>query len=152
MNGKMFQLTSDDEIKITDYTGYDSLSHAVNGMIELVAEIELPVRGLDEYGKFKNVNFDIYCNEEFLYMEGDEFNKANALTMAMIDHDLIRGNTVLIPIDTKTGANYGLSEDEADYVHKLLSSYKKEFKNKIKKIHTIKDNDRTCPEPQVFFD
>lgn len=127
--GKMVLITSDEEIKVVEYSGLKSMQKAVNGYIEMVGTVDM-------FG----IDIDSFCNEEFLIQESDECKKVNAITSLIAKHRIM-GNTIFIANEYAFGNSYtrGLNDEEVDKIVKRFNDIKANNKDTIKLLHTVHD-------------
>lgn len=83
---KQVVITADDEVKIMDYTGYESMSKGVDGGIEHFYTMEVPKMIVPE-GKI-----DMWCDESFL--NNSKKTRINAICSAL-SQEVIYGDVVL---------------------------------------------------------
>ena len=159
MSGKIIIIKPDDTITSSDYTGYQSLSDAVNGMIEHFHSTELPVEPSLAHGQ-ETLPVDLYCNEEFMLIDSEEFNKVNAFASLLTGQE-IRGNVAMV-VDAGGGENRGfeyLEETVDGKVEEALCEcwtaedtvlkYINQNRDKLQDLHKKLDNNKS--EPRIEF-
>lgn len=147
MSEKIIVVTSDEKIETVDYTDFISIQRAVNGSFELFATSQMAVD--------KDIILDIclFCNEEFLIDDSEEFDKINAFGTLLSGKE-IRGNVAIL-IDTLNCDNRGFeslensnNEEalcECSIVKKILEQFIFDNKEKVKKLHDKYDNNKSNP-------
>lgn len=101
---KIIVLTSNDTIETADYTNYCSIQAVVGGNIEFFHSTKIPVMSMFAHGE-SVLPVTMYCNEEFLIDESEDFNKLNAVA-SLISGQEIRGKVAIL-VDTGDGENRG---------------------------------------------
>lgn len=93
---KILIITPDEEIKSIEYKDWKSIQEAVEGHFEIFyrTPMELPSG---------NIDTTFYCNEEFLIINDEKFDKINAAASLLYGGE-IRGNVaVTVDLDTPDG-------------------------------------------------
>lgn len=99
--------TSDDTLKVVPYNGYDTLSNGVGGMIERVGSVSIPVSPM------KEIECDVYCNEEGLLIDREDLNKINPFASS-INGSPVYGNVVIVPQINNGEDNRGFKSHYVD--------------------------------------
>lgn len=161
MTEKIIVLTPDDTIELVDYNDYKSLQGAVNGMIELFHRDKLPIDPTEVDPMAANIKsslpVDLFCNEEFLVNDSEEFDKINAVA-SLLSGQEIRGNVAMV-VDAGGGENRGFEykeyEDENEIVHigycecsaacDTLRWFIEKNANELERLHKQLDNHKSEP-------
>lgn len=149
MSEKIIVITPNDTIELQDYTDYKSLQQAVNGMIERFHSDRLPIGA-------GGLKIDLFCNEEFLLIESEEFNKVNAVASLMSGQE-IRGN-VAVTVYAGDGESRGFEYKEAMIdgemqedicecwvAEDLVMRYIAANRSALKELHDRLDNNKSEP-------
>ena len=104
MSEKILIVTNDEKIEMMDYTDYQSIQKAVNGSFQLLAVTKIGVNPIYSHGKYY-LDVCLFCNENFLIDDDEEFDKINAFGSALTGQE-IRGNVAIL-IDTLDCDNRG---------------------------------------------
>ena len=86
MSEKILIVTNDEKIEMMDYTDYQSIQKAVNGSFQLLAVTKIGVNPIYSHGKYY-LDVCLFCNENFLIDDDEEFDKINAILIDTLDCD-----------------------------------------------------------------
>ena len=161
MQEKIIVIKPDDTIDLQDYTDYKSLQQAVNGMIEHFHSDKLPIDPTQVDPMAANIKsslpVDLFCNEEFLVNDSEEFDKINAVA-SLLSGQEIRGNVAMV-VNAGGGENRGFEykdyEDENEIVHigycecsaacDTLREFVVRNENELEQLHKQLDNNKSEP-------
>ena len=140
---KAIILTPDDTVEAVDYEGYTTIHNAVDGIYQTCGGTE-----------WENFNLTIFCNEEFLIRDDEQFDKLNAVASAIYGGE-IRGNAVvLIDVETSDGIDsrgfeYAENENcECSRFIKYAEAFIEYNKENLNELHQLMDGRENKSEPQ----
>ena len=137
----LITLGVDETIGQMPYTGYPSMRDAVGGFIEHCGDIQ-----------DKKMNYSVWCNEEFLYIDSSEFKTLNAIASAVCGQPIY--GPAFIALDTMTdegmdSVGFSLDSPELKRVEGMLDHFVKTHSSDIKRMHEQLDNN--APEPRAVI-
>lgn len=149
--GKVAVIGTNDTISFKDYhSEYKELCDIVassdgeHTMIEHFGDINVPkISGMT----VSSQNGIMFCNEEFLCVEDENFNTLNAIA-SLLSGQAIYGNVALV-IDDGNGGDFGFNEQEVTLMKNSIEQFCKEHKEELADLHKQYDNHK--PEPYFAF-
>ena len=140
-------IDGNDNVTTKEYTNYKDINDAVGGVFSRCGSIgiEIPFQG--------NVKCDIFCNDEFLISDDEQFDKINAIATLMTNQD-IRGNVFILVNEGEDNRGFEYIETpdgeedicECWMAEDLLMRFITNNREIIEQIH--KDFDGNKPEPR----
>lgn len=149
---KIIIITPEDNIKLADYNGYESLSGAVDGTISRFYEIELSVYPFLADGK-DFLPVELYCNDDFLIKDDKQFDKINAVASSISGQE-IRGNVAMVVKNGENDRGFRYIEEDAHgkteealcecwSAEDTILYYINTNKDKFKEFHSKMDNNKS---------
>ena len=132
---KVIVFKSDDSMELRPYSNYETLQEAVGGLFQICGGVNLP----------DGNTATLFCNEEFLNINADEFKRVNVIASEINGRERIYGDAVLA-LDI-VDDSVGFPEEMA---RKLMEYYQEEIK-KLDPESFHKKYDNRKPEPKMEF-